>query len=88
MCSSDLLAYLFWPAAKSLPKYPAAEDLFRVAPVVDVAKASTPAPDPRVAIDSLLAVRDRLAATDSLDDASAKAVDTLWLDLLHGSRPK
>ena len=45
-----------------------------------------PAPDARDAIDSLLEVRDRLAATEALDEDSAKAVDILWLDLLHGSK--
>jgi hypothetical protein len=46
------------------------------------------APAARDAIDSLLEVRDRLAATESLDEDSAKAVDVLWLDLLHGSTRK
>jgi hypothetical protein len=82
------LAYLFWPrgVTNPLPKISAADDLFRVPPQVPAAAA--PAPDPRAAIDSLLAVRDRLAATDALDEDSAKAVDTLWLDLLHGSQRK
>jgi hypothetical protein len=81
------LAFLFWPAmAKSTPSLPKADELFRVPP--QVPPASAPAPDPRAAIDSLLAVRDRLAATDALDEDSAKAVDTLWLDLLHGSQRK
>ena len=37
---------------------------------------------------SLLEVRDRLAATETLDEDSTKAVDILWLDLLHGSTRK
>lgn len=76
------LAYLFWPSIKAAP-VPAAGDLFRLEP--QPVAAAQQLPDPRAAIDSLLAVRDRLAATDSLDEESAKAVDTLWLDLLHGS---
>lgn len=82
------MAYLLWPAVKA-PAVPAASDLFRVQPPAPASTTASPqAPDPRAAIDSLLEVRDRLAATDSLDDASAKAVDTLWLDLLHGSQRK
>lgn len=82
------LAFLFWPkgGAKSLPAMPSAEDLFRVPPV---APAATPvAPDAREAIDSLLEVRDQLAAVKKLDEEASKAVDTLWLDLLHGSEKK
>lgn len=78
------LAYLFWPqAAKQLP---AAADLFSLPPAAPASPAA--GPDSREAIDSLLAVRDRLAATSALDDQASAAVDTLWLDLLHGSRPK
>jgi hypothetical protein len=82
------LAFLFWPkgGAKSLPAMPSAEDLFRVPPM---APAATPvAPDAREAIDSLLEVRDQLAAVKKLDEEASKAVDTLWLDLLHGSEKK
>jgi hypothetical protein len=81
------LAFVFWPkngVTNPLPQITTAEDLFRVAPVV-VPKVP-PAPDARDAIDSLLEVRDRLAATEALDEDSAKAVDILWLDLLHGSK--
>jgi len=83
------IAYLFWPAAgvtNPMPKIPSAEDLFRVSPVVPTPVPAAPAA--RDAIDSLLEVRDRLAATESLDEDSAKAVDVLWLDLLHGSTRK
>lgn len=83
------IAYLFWPAAgvtNPMPKIPSAEDLFRVSPVVPAPAPAAPAA--RDAIDSLLEVRDRLAATESLDEDSAKAVDVLWLDLLHGSTRK
>jgi hypothetical protein len=83
------LAYLFWPSAgvtNPVPKIPLAEDLFRVSPVVTAPAQAAPAA--RDAIDSLLEVRDRLAATESLDEDSAKAVDVLWLDLLHGSTRK
>jgi len=90
------LAVLFWPKAgvtNSLPQPFAAEDVFLVPPPAaqpvpeasDVPKQPA-APDARHAIDSLLEVRDRLAATESLDEESAQAVDTLWLDLLHGSQ--
>ena len=79
------LAFLFWPkgVTNHLPNFSPAEDLFRVQPVTD---KTPPAPAARDAIDSLLEVRDRLAATDALDEDSAKAVDVLWLDLLHGSQ--
>jgi hypothetical protein len=79
------VAFLFWPkggVTNALPK--SAEDLFRVPPPA-VPKPPA-APDARDAIDSLLEVRDRLAATEALDEDSAKAVDILWLDLLHGSK--
>ena len=82
------VAFLLWPAKKPGEASPAI-DLFKVPPVLPPAQpAAPPGPDPRAAIDSLLAVRDRLALTDSLDEDSAKAVDTLWLDLLHGSHRK
>jgi hypothetical protein len=82
------LAFLFWPkgGAKSLPAMPSAEDLFRV-PAMAPAAAPV-APDAREAIDSLLEVRDQLAAVKKLDEEASKAVDTLWLDLLHGSEKK
>jgi len=77
------LAFLFWPKGVT-NSLPTVEDLLRTT----AAPASAPAPAPaaRDAIDSLLEVRDRLAATDALDEDSAKAVDVLWLDLLHGSK--
>jgi hypothetical protein len=81
------LAFLFWPrggVTNPLPKSLLAEDLFRVPPPAVPKPAA--APDARDAIDSLLEVRDRLAATEALDEDSAKAVDILWLDLLHGSK--
>jgi hypothetical protein len=82
------IAFLFWPkgGAKSLPAMPSAEDLFRVSPVAT--PAAPVAPDAREAIDSLLEVRDQLAAVKKLDEEASKAVDTLWLDLLHGSEKK
>lgn len=76
------LAWLLWPRGGS-PAVPAATDLFRVPPQVTPVATPSPAPDGRAAIDSLLAVRDRLEAAGPLDDASAKSIDTLWLDLLH-----
>ena len=83
------LAFLFWPkggVTNALPKSLSAEELFRVPPM---APAATPvAPDAREAIDSLLDVRDQLAAVKKLDEEASKAVDTLWLDLLHGSEKK
>ena len=80
------LAFLFWPkgVANPLPTFPPAGDLFRVPP--QAVPKPPQAPDARDAIDSLLEVRDRLAATEALDEDSAKAVDILWLDLLHGSK--
>jgi hypothetical protein len=81
------VAFLFWPkagATNALPKSFCAEDLFLVPP--PTAPKPPAAPDARDAIDSLLEVRDRLAATQALDEDSAKAVDVLWLDLLHGSK--
>jgi hypothetical protein len=80
------LAFLFWPKGgfHATPTLPDPQDLFRVHPIV--ADKAPPAPAARDAIDSLLEVRDRLAATDALDEDSAKAVDVLWLDLLHGSQ--
>jgi len=81
------VAFLFWPkggVTNALPKSLSAEDLFRVPPTA--AQKPPAAPDARDAIDSLLEVRDRLAATEALDEDSAKAVDVLWLDLLHGSK--
>lgn len=77
------LAWLLWPRGASVPAVPAAADLFRVPPQVAAAPAAPPAPDGRAAIDSLLAVRDRLESAGPLDEASAKSIDTLWLDLLH-----
>jgi hypothetical protein len=81
------IAFLFWPkagATNPLHKSFSPEDLFLVPP--PAAPKPPEAPDARDAIDSLLEVRDRLAATEALDEDSAKAVDTLWLDLLHGSK--
>ncbi|MBU6221770.1 MAG: hypothetical protein KGR24_03385 [Planctomycetes bacterium] len=79
------LAWLLWPRGTPLPN-PAA----LIAAATEAAPAPAPAapvspaaPDGRAAIDSLLAVRDRLEAAGPLDDASAKSIDTLWLDLLH-----
>jgi hypothetical protein len=93
--------YLFWPAGKqpadvgkALADQIASMTAPAVAPewVVPAAPPAPPAapaaPAARDAIDSLLEVRDRLAATDTLDEESTKAVDVLWLDLLHGSARK
>jgi hypothetical protein len=81
------LAWLFWPRGAAAPAVPAAADLFRVPPQ-PAAPAPPPAPDARAAIDSLLEVRDRLAAGGPLDEESGRAVDRLWLELLHGSAKK
>ena len=81
------LAYLCWPRA-GVPAAPAASELFKVEPIAKPAVSSQAAPDSRAAIDSLLEVRDRLAASEQLDEAASAAVDTLWLDLLHGSAKK
>lgn len=82
-------AYLFWPAGKApadVGKSLADQLAAMAGPAAP--PAVTAAPAARDAIDSLLEVRDRLAATESLDEDSAKAVDVLWLDLLHGSTRK
>jgi len=93
--------YLFWPAGKQpadVGKALADQIAAMTAPAVPpewveptLPQAPPAAPAPpaaRDAIDSLLEVRDRLAATDTLDEESTKAVDVLWLDLLHGSAKK
>ena len=80
------VAYLFWPRGSAAPAVPAASDLFRVPPQVVPSPAPVAAPDPRPAIDRLLQVRDRLAETGRLDEANAKAVDQLVLELVHGKR--
>lgn len=78
LIAAGAAALLFWP--KNTPTLPSS---------IDFLKPQQPAaPDGREAIDSLLAVRDRLAATNALDEDTKKAVDTLWLDLLHGSEGK
>lgn len=84
------IAYLFWPAGKepadvgkSLADQLAA--ITAAKPDASPPPAATKPPAAREAIDALLEVRDRLAATEALDEDSARAVDTLWLDLLHGS---
>lgn len=82
------IAWLLWPAKKPGEPTPMA-DLFKVPAVIPPeATPHAAGPDQRAAIDSLLAVRERLAATESLDEDSAKAVDVLWLDLLHGAKRK
>jgi hypothetical protein len=73
-------------------KRPPAADLFRVPPQVAQSPPEFPSlnerdaedADPRPAIDRLLVVRRRLAATGRLDDANSKAVDQLMLELVHG----
>ena len=88
------LAFWFWPRGASVPKrlpeVPAADVLFRVPPQTP-APPAPPVPadaDPRPAIDRLLQVRDRLRETGRLDDANAKAVDQLALELIHGEGGK
>jgi hypothetical protein len=90
------LAFWFWPRGASVPKrlpeVPAADVLFRVPPQVTPPAPPAPPPiadaDPRPAIDRLLQVRDRLRETGRLDDANAKAVDQLVLELVHGEEKK
>ena len=90
------LAFLFWPRSAAdpnrLPETPAADGLFRVPPQVPPPASAPltlgPTPDPRPAIDRLLQVRDRLRETGRLDDANAKAVDQLALELIHGEDAK
>jgi hypothetical protein len=83
--------YLFFrkPAdgvAKRLPEVSSADVLFRVPP--QVTPAAAPAPDARAAIDSLLDVRDTLDRSGPVDPESSKAIDRLWLDLLHSGAKK
>lgn len=78
------LAFLLWPKGKPLSSLlPAAVDAVTPSPAPVLPAEPAQAPDGRAAIDSLLAVRDRLQADGPLDEASAKSIDTLWLDLLH-----
>lgn len=75
-------AYLFvLTKGKASKSMPAVEEFFRVVPARVEPEASV---DPRPAIDRLLQVRDRLRETGRLDDANAKAVDQLVLELVHG----
>ena len=84
----------FWPKPKAVgvTVAPPAADLFRVMPQVTPPAPPAPPPtadaDPRPAIDRLLQVRDRLRETGRLDDANAKAVDQLALELIHGEGGK
>jgi len=89
------LAFWFWPrsasVAKRLPEVPAADVLFRVPPQVPAPPAPPappPAADARAAIDSLLDVRDTLDKAGPVDPESSKAIDRLWLDLLHSKGAK
>jgi hypothetical protein len=89
------LAFWFWPRGNHFAEVnkmvaPAA-DLFKVPPQVAPAPPAPPPTadaDPRPAIDRLLQVRDRLRETGRLDDANAKAVDQLALELIHGENGK
>jgi hypothetical protein len=83
------IAYLFWPRPPAGTKavVPAPAELFRVPPM----QPATPAPassDARAAIDSLLEVRDTLGKAGDVDPESSKAIDRLWLDLLHSGGKK
>ena len=86
------LAWLLWPRGASAPAIPAAADLFRVPPQIaaqPASRATTPAtPGEREAIDSMLVVRNRLAAGGSLNEGSAKAIDQLLLDIVHQGASK
>lgn len=76
-------AYLFvLTKGKAVKALPAVEELFRVVPDASVEPESPV--DPRPAIDRLLQVRDQLQDTGRLDDANARAVDQLMLELVHG----
>jgi hypothetical protein len=87
--------YLYWTTNKkpaAAVAIPRADNLFRVPPQVTKSPPEFPSlnerdaedADPRPAIDRLLVVRRRLAATGRLDDANSKAVDQLMLELVHG----
>ena len=93
------LAWLLWPKGQPLPSPPqivngtwfppATEPPPPAPPVPPAPPAPPPPPAPpagpseREAIDSLLVLRNRLAADGTLPEGSAKAIDTLALDLLH-----
>jgi hypothetical protein len=83
------LGYLFWPRPTAGIKspVPAPADLFRVPPMQPVTPAPA-SPDARAAIDSLLEVRDTLGKSGDVDPESSKAIDRLWLDLLHSGGKK
>jgi len=49
-----------------------------------VAPTPPAVPDSREAIDALLVVRNRLQAAGELTPETARAIDQLWIDLLHG----
>jgi len=80
----------FWPKPKAVgvTVAPPAADLFRVIPQVTPPAPPAPPPtaDARAAIDSLLDVRDTLDRSGPVDPESSKAIDRLWLDLLHSKR--
>jgi len=84
------LAFWFWPRSpavgKRLPEVPAADVLFRVTPQAPAPPAPPPTADARAAIDSLLDVRDTLDRSGPVDPESSKAIDRLWLDLLHSKK--
>jgi hypothetical protein len=86
------LAFWFWPRGASVPKrlpeVPAADVLFRVPPQAPAPAPPAPPPtaDARAAIDSLLDVRDTLDRSGPVDPESSKAIDRLWLDLLHSKK--
>lgn len=83
------VAWLLWPKGGAAPAVPAAADLWKVPPMAAPAPPASPSvPDARAAIDSLLVVRDRLAAAGPIDEESGRAVDRLWLEVLHGSAKK
>lgn len=78
------LAFLFWPRNASgpvaLPPIPATPTPAAPPPPSVIATKN-----PRRAIDALLEVRDTLSTSDP---ESTKAIDKLWLDLLHTGEPK
>lgn len=82
------IAYLFWPRPTVKPSLPAPAELFRVPPVVAASPTPAPPSDARAAIDSLLEVRDTLGQAGDVDPESSKAIDRLWLDLLHSGGKK
>lgn len=72
-------AVAFWPSPA--PRRP----VFSVTPSTPAAPAVQPHPTCREALELVVEIRERLAATDTLDDKAKAAIETLALCLINGS---